>query len=72
MRKDAIRFDRENNEGVYVKVGEKVVFKKLDVLYRGDGFVLSNARDDSETQYLKLFDEIIVEGKDLYDGKILQ
>ena len=55
-----------------MKVGEKVDFKKLDVLYRGDGFVLSNARDDSETQYLKLFDEIIVEGKDLYDGKILQ
>ena len=72
MRQEAIRFDKENNEGVYVKVGEKVVFKKLDVLYRGDGFVLSNARDDSETQYLKLFDEIIVEGKDLYDGKILQ
>ncbi|MCI8349764.1 MAG: hypothetical protein HFJ86_01200 [Oscillospiraceae bacterium] len=72
VRQEAIRFDKENNEGVYVKVGEKVVFKKLDVLYRGDGFVLSNARDDSETQYLKLFDEIIVEGKDLYDGKILQ
>ena len=72
VRQEAIRFDEENNEGVYVRVGEKVVFKKLDVLYRGDGFVLSNVRDSSESQYLKLFDEIIIEGKDLYDGKILQ
>lgn len=51
-----------NYRGVYVMDGEKVVFKKLDVIYEGDDYVLSklNSADD----YLILYDSIIVEGID--------
>jgi hypothetical protein len=51
-----------NCKGVYVKIGEQVVFRKLDVIYEGDRYVLSalNAGDG----YASLYDDIIVEGVD--------
>ncbi len=51
-----------NCKGVYVKVGEQIVFKKIDVIYEGDRFVLSslNAGDG----YAALYDDIVVEGVD--------
>ncbi len=55
-----------NYRGVYVMDGEEVVFRKLDVIYEGDDYVLSslNAGDG----YLILYDSIIVEGIDV-DGE---
>ncbi len=56
--------------GVYVRSGMTVEFKKIDEIYSGSNFVLA---DDEYTtsDYLQLFDEIILEGKDLYHGKIV-
>ena len=52
-----------NYRGVYVMDGETVAFRKLDVIYEGDNYVLSslNAGDG----YLILYDSIIVEGIDV-------
>ena len=52
-----------NYRGVYVMDGETVAFRKLDVIYEGDDYVLSslNAGDG----YLILYDSIIVEGIDV-------
>ena len=52
-----------NYRGVYVMDGETVSFRKLDVIYEGDDYVLSslNAGD----VYLILYDSIIVEGIDV-------
>ena len=52
-----------NYRGVYVMDGETVSFRKLDVIYEGDDYVLSslNAGDG----YLILYDSIIVEGIDV-------
>lgn len=49
-----------NCKGVYVKMGERISFKKLDVIYEGSDYVLStlNAGDG----YLALYDDIVVEG----------
>lgn len=60
----------EEQVGVYVLWGNEVVFRWVDVLYSRDGItvVKSNTLDD---QYIKLYDEVIVEGRDLYDGKIV-
>ena len=46
-------------EGVYIKVGEKYQFKKIDVIYRADDYVISKASADDE--YLSLYDDIILE-----------
>lgn len=60
--------------GVYVLSGTTVSFKKIEVIYEGDSYVISalreTLREDSD-KYLNLNENIIVEGKELYDGKII-
>ncbi len=60
--------------GVYVLSGTTVGFKKIDVVYEGDGYVISALREtygENAHEYLNLNENIIVEGKELYDGKII-
>lgn len=57
----AIRFN-DGDKGVYVKLGEQINFKKLDVIYEGDNFVLSSLH--AGNGYLSLYDDIVVEGVD--------
>ncbi len=56
--RSAIRF-LNGEKGVYVMVGEKLEFKKLDVIYEGDDYVLSVNTADSE--YLNLYDRIVID-----------
>ena len=53
----------ENCKGVYILQGEQVVFRKLDVIYEGDDYILSAINED-DSNYLALYDDIIVEGVD--------
>ena len=66
----AIHFDEENIMGVFVRNGTRAEFKLIKKIYFGDGYVIVEDTSGS-TGYLSLYDNIIVEGKDLYDGKIL-
>ncbi len=56
--RSAIRFVNEE-KGVYVLVGERLEFKKLDVIYEGDDYVLS--RNTSDGEYLNLYDRIVLD-----------
>lgn len=57
--REAIRFQGEQ-KGAYVMLGQQITFKKIDVVYEGDDYVLSkNTSDDS---YLLLYDQILLEG----------
>lgn len=56
----------DNQMGVFVKTGNAVKFKPIEVIYNGTGFVI--CKKDGE---LRLYDEVIVKGNDLYDGKIV-
>lgn len=64
----AIRFQKNSDsdekcKGVYILQGEQVVFKKIDVIYEGNDYVLSKVfSKDEGTDYLALYDDIIVEG----------
>ena len=55
-------------KGVYVKLGNIVKFRKIDIAYSDDSMILVTC-PDGESGYLKQYDEIIIEGTDLYDGK---
>ena len=75
VSKDAVRVV-DGVQGVYVLTGNIVTFKRLDVIYTGDDYVISKkiydtVKDDNNIPYVKLYDEVIVEGKDLSDGKII-
>ena len=58
----------EGQKGVYVKSGYSVKFKTVDIIYTGPDYYLCRTQYGSSDQ-LNLFDEVIVEGTDLYDGK---
>lgn len=67
-----IRFQNEQR-GVYVIDGNTVRFKLIDPIYEEQSFVLSRLiqPESDEEQYVRLFDQIITRGNDLYDGKVL-
>ena len=52
-----------NTKGVYTLKGEQVDFKKIDVIYEGTDYVLS-AEHTGDSEYLSLYDDIIIEGVD--------
>ena len=55
--------------GVYVQVGNIVKFRKVDIIYSDDSIIIASAGGGNG--YLRRYDEIITEGTDLYDGKIV-
>lgn len=70
---DALRF-QGLERGVYIVQGEVMVFRPVNILYEGSGFVLVENVTD-EQQYgnsVKLFDEVITEGWQLYNGKSIK
>lgn len=60
----------EEQVGVYVLWGTEVVFRYVDVLYSRDGITVVKNKT-GESKYLKLYDDVIIEGRNLYDGKIV-
>ena len=56
--------------GVYIKYGNLVKFKKVDIIYETDDYILSSATEGSGS-YLSLYDEIITSGKNLYRDRDL-
>ncbi|MBR5558629.1 MAG: hypothetical protein IKU72_00060 [Oscillospiraceae bacterium] len=56
--------------GVYISTGYEVRFRPIDVLYQGDGYQICR-EDITAENGLKMFDQVIVKGTDLYDGKPL-
>lgn len=65
----AIR-EADGQKGVYVLNGNIIKFKKINIVYSDSEYSVCTT-PEGESGYLKLYDEIVVEGTDLYDGKIL-
>lgn len=66
--------------GVYCLVGMEARFKPVEVVYSGDGFALVRSAYDTaagdltgsqEVARLRAGDQVIIAGRDLYDGKVL-
>lgn len=67
--KSAVHF--ENGEmGVYVKLSNIVNFKKISPIYEDENYMIVPLTY-SENNQVKLYDSIIVKGRNLYDGKYL-
>jgi hypothetical protein len=56
--RSALRFQGDD-KGVYVMLGKDISFKKINVIYEGDDFVLSE--NTSNEEYLLLYDQILLE-----------
>ena len=70
---DAIRTAAGGKEGVYVLEGNIARFKQLRTVYTEDDYIISSETpQEGETgEFVSLYDAVILGGKDLYDGKIL-
>lgn len=60
----------DGEKGVYVKEGNLVNFKKVNIIYSDESIVLSEPQA-LDSSYLAVYDEMILEGIDLYDSKLL-
>ena len=82
----ALRYNDDGERGVFIEQGKSLLFKKVEVLYWDDDYVICKQnvikkREDAEEgednyeeiddDYLKLYDIIVTKGKDLYDGKFI-
>lgn len=66
----AIRFDSEQNRGVYILDREEVKFRKIEILYEGAEYVIVRWNPSAKNS-LQLFDEVFIGGSDLYVGKVV-
>ena len=62
-------------QGVYVLHGSEVRFKQISILYADDDYVICDPEPDSKDLVdgttVELYDQVILEGDDLYDGKVV-
>lgn len=72
--KEAVRYNADNEMGVYEKIGQKLYFRKIDKLYETDQYVISKIHDeeDTEHEYVHVYDDVVIKGKDLYDEKPIE
>lgn len=87
--KDALRVNEDGCEGVYVRRGELISFRRLNIVYSEESFVIVSppiiTEDDKKEgneakleekesiikNHIKLYDEVIVSGKELSDGMVI-
>lgn len=67
--------DKKLVQGVYVKYGSKLIFKQVSIAYAGNDFVICETSPSEGVLYngktVELYDQIVVSGGNLYDGKIV-
>lgn len=63
-------------EGVYVLYGNQLSFRQIAPLFSTENYVICDPapKEDSlmTDETVKLYDEVVVEGTDLYDGKVVK
>ncbi len=67
---NAVR-EQDGQKGVLVRRSNLIRFCPFDILYTGENFVIvePTGKDGS---LMKLYDEIVIKGNELYDGKVIK
>lgn len=65
----ALRFQNDK-AGVFVRSGMTLKFVEVNVIYRTDEYIICE-QEASNKSVLRLYDDVVVKGKKLYDGKIV-
>ena len=68
---EALHFNENKEAGVYVRVGNLLRFRRVDILYYSENGKYAICSAEEREGYLSLYDDMAVEGKDLYDGKLV-
>ncbi len=70
ISKDALRV-KDAIDGVYVLRGNIIEFCEIDILYEQDNYYIVSPIYETGENEVRLYDEAITSGTDLYDGKLL-
>ncbi len=65
----ALRYQNDKT-GVFVRSGASIKFVGVNVIYRTDEYIICEQQVSNDT-VLRLYDDVVVKGKQLYDGKIV-
>lgn len=60
----------DGETGVYVRSGATLKFVTVKVVYQTEDMIICE-QQQSNSKVLRLYDEVVVKGKNLYDGKII-
>ncbi len=60
----------DSKTGVYVLSGMELKFTEVEILYRDEETMICKLENEN-SKGLRLYDEVVVKGKNLYDGKII-
>lgn len=61
----------DGKTGVYIVQGSIVKFRPIEVIYSNDTYTLCKKNDDAGSDMIRMYDEVIEKGKNLYDGKYI-
>ena len=76
VSRDAVRIDENGNTGVFVRRGNIVNFRSVNIVYSEDSFIVASKPDENSDiklpyTHLKQYDEVIISGKELKDGMVI-
>ena len=61
----------DGKTGVYVVSGINVKFVGVNVIYKTEEYIICEQKQTNDETTLKLYDEVVVKGRKLYDGKVI-
>ncbi len=68
--------ETETVQGVYVEYGNELVFKQVDITFSGDDYIICNETPADGVLFngstVTLYDKVVTEGGDLFNGKLIQ
>lgn len=62
----------DGKTGVYVISGMQAKFVEVNILHSASGYTICEANSENDKNSLRLYDEVIEKGRNLYDGKIIR
>ena len=57
--------------GVYTLSGINIKFVPVKVVYTAEDYVICEQKKENSDKILRLYDQVVVKGKNLYDGKVV-
>lgn len=60
----------DGEKGVFIYLRNQAKFRKINIVYSDENIILADG-DGGKEGYISQYDEVLLEGTDLYDGKVI-
>lgn len=62
--------EQDGVTGVFIFENSTICFRRIEIVYQGDGYVIAAERGERGDDYLDQLDILITSGKNLYEGRV--